>query len=543
MKKSVGLLLSAAMFCSGFSGLAGCGTHTTGSGGGVSIDPSKEVISISLFSAGFGTQWLDDLLNDYNATLTGNYQFNRIPENTNSIDTITDQLEAGIRSADIYFNDTSDFQRLMRSEGMLLDLTSVWESKPDGTETTVRDKILDSDVYERAYSYDGKIYGIPFSQGMSGIIYDHDLFEDANFFARDDSTENGLTVGIDGIEGTFDDGLPVTMEEFIELCDTIKGRNYWPFIYTDTVGGGITTPVMEIIVGLYEGLESYEATIIYDGTYTSPSTGVQTEITPAEGYRAFEIGEGRVKAVEFLNDVLLNEKYFDSSIQGINHTASEEYFLYSHSAGRTRIAMTLNGCWWENEARDAFATDARRNGAKWGYGMRDFRFLPMPAVEEQSESMNGKYVFSTNADGSVFALRSDDEEKNQAILDFLTYFTSDEGLSYFARETGSMPAYRFELSDEDYEAMTPFSRNQYDYLMNENTVILRPNLIEQLTPINYLTTNSPQRWSVVINGFEYELAYDAIKRTSAEQYLTALQTKYNADSWSAIYSQVEDVLS
>ena len=89
----------------------------------------------------------------------------------------------------------------MRSEGMLLDLTSVWESKPDGTETTVRDKILDSDVYERAYSYDGKIYGIPFSQGMSGIIYDHDLFEDANFFARDDSTENGLTVGIDGIEG------------------------------------------------------------------------------------------------------------------------------------------------------------------------------------------------------------------------------------------------------------------------------------------------------------------------------------------------------
>ena len=153
-------------------------------GEGVSIDPSKEVISISLFSAGFGTQWLDDLLNDYNATLTGNYQFNRIPENTNSIDTITDQLEAGIRSADIYFNDTSDFQRLMRSEGILLDLTSVWESKPDGTETTVRDKILDSDVYERAYSYDGKIYGIPFSQGMSGIIYDHDLFEDANFFAR-----------------------------------------------------------------------------------------------------------------------------------------------------------------------------------------------------------------------------------------------------------------------------------------------------------------------------------------------------------------------
>ena len=541
MKKFLGILLSAVLMCSGVTGFAGCGEHNDP--GGVILDPTKEIINISLFSAGFGTQWLTDLLNDYNATLTGKYQFNRIAENTNSIDTITDQLNAGIRSADIYFNDTSDFQRLMRSEGILLDLTSVWEAKPDGTNTTVREKILDSDVYEQVYSYNGRIYGIPFSQGMSGIIYDHDLFESANFLAKDSSTKNGLTVGIDGIEGTFDDGLPVAMEEFVELCDMIKGRNYWPFIYTDTVGGGITTPVLEIIAGLYEGLESYKATITYDGTYTSPSTGVKTKIVPAEGYKAFDIGEGRIVAVDFLNEILLNEEYFDSNIQGINHTASEEYFLYSHSTGRTRIAMTLNGCWWENEARDAYATDARRNGAKWGYGMRDFRFLPMPAVEGQDESMNGKYVFSTNADGSVFALRSDDEEKNQAIIDFLTYFASNEGLSYFARETGSMPAYRFDLSEEDYEEMTPFSRNQYDYIMNENTVILRPNLIEQLTPINYLATNAPQRWSVVINGFEYELAYDAIKRTSADQYITALKTKYDAKSWLEIYSQVEDALS
>ena len=124
----------------------------------------------------------------------------------------------------------------------------------------------------------------------------------------------------------------------------------------------------------------------------------------------------------------------------------------------------------------------------------------------------------------------------------MTYFASDEGLSYFARETGSMPAYKFTLATDDYNNMTPFSRNQYDILMNANTVILRPNLIEQLTPINYLTTNAPTRWSVVINGFEYELAYDAIVRTSASQYLSALTSKYDADSWQEIYSQVEDIL-
>lgn len=538
MKKILCLILSA-MLCMGGVTLSGCGKEV---GGGVILDPDKEVINISLFSAGFGTQWLTDMLNEYNATLTGKYQFNRIAENTDSIDTITDQIQAGIKKADIYFNDTSDFQRLMRMDGMLLDLTSVWDAKPDGTETTVREKILDNATYEAAYSYNGKIYGIPFSQGMSGIIYDHDLFEDAKLLKEDATTANGLTKGTDGIEGTFDDGLPETMDEFIELCDTIKRKTYWPFLYTDTVGGGITTPVLEIIAGMYEGMESYKATITYDGKYTSPSTGTETVITPDKGYIAYEIGEGRLKGVDFLCDVLLNENYYDKTLQGINHTASEEYFIYSHSAGRTRVAMTLNGCWWENEARDAFATDARRNGAKWGYGKRDFRFMPLPQIEGQDESMNGKYVFSTNADGSIFALRSDDEEKNQAIIDFLTYFASDEGLSYFAEKTGSMPAYKFELSDEEYNSMTPFSRNQYDILMNENTVILRPNLIEQLSPINYLTTDSPQRWSAVINGFEYELAYDAVVRTSKAKYVEALKTKYDAESWKKIYSQVEGVL-
>ena len=133
MKKLLGLFLSAIL-CLGSIGFVGCAQKSSSSG--VIIDPTKEVINISLFSAGFGTQWLTDLLNDYNATLTGKYQFNRIAENTDSIDTITDQINAGIRKADIYFNDTSDFQRLMRIDGMLLDLTSVWEAKPDGTETT-----------------------------------------------------------------------------------------------------------------------------------------------------------------------------------------------------------------------------------------------------------------------------------------------------------------------------------------------------------------------------------------------------------------------
>lgn len=535
MKKILIWLLALCMALGTFS-LAGC--KRDGNNNGVILDPNKEVINVSLFSAGFGTEWMTNMLNDYNKTLTGNYQFNRIAENTDSIDTITDQIIAGVKKADIYFNDTSNFKMLM-SMGVLLDLSEVWDYTPSGEEKTVREKIIDRETFEEAFSYEEKIYGVPFSQGMSGIIYDHDLFEDANLLAKDPSTKNGLTKGTDGIEGTFDDGLPETMEEFVKLCDTIKfDRHYWPFLYTDTVGGGITAPVLETVAGLYEGLESYKTTIVYDGNYTSPSTGTVTKVIPSEGYKTYALGEGRIKAVDFLCDVLLNTDYYDSSLQGINHTASEEHFLYSHSIGRTRVAMTLNGCWWENEAKTAFATDARRNGEKWGYGKRDFRFMPVPAIEGQSETMNGKYVFATNADGSVFAMKSEDEEKNKAMLDFIKFFVSDKGLRYFGVQTGSMPAYRFDLSEEDYNSLTPFSQNQYDILNCENTVILRPELIAQLSPINYLTANSPERWGAIINGYEYANAYDGVVRTSESEYVAALKTRYDAKSWAQIYDQI-----
>ena len=152
--------------------------------------------------------------------------------------------------------------------------------------------------------------------------------------------------------------------------------------------------------------------------------------------------------------------------------------------------------------------------------------------------MNGKYVFATNADGSVFAMKSEDEEKNKAMLDFIKFFVSDKGLRYFGVQTGSMPAYRFELSEEDYNSLTPFSQNQYDILNCENTVILRPELIAQLSPINYLTANSPERWGAIINGYEYANAYDGVVRTSESEYVAALKTRYDAKSWAQIYDQI-----
>ena len=55
MKKLLGLFLSAIL-CLGSIGFVGCAQKSSSSG--VIIDPTKEVINISLFSAGFGTQWL-----------------------------------------------------------------------------------------------------------------------------------------------------------------------------------------------------------------------------------------------------------------------------------------------------------------------------------------------------------------------------------------------------------------------------------------------------------------------------------------------------
>ena len=153
MRKTLTKMLAVVLtfFCVGCA-FAGCNKNDDK--GGVNLDPNKETILIQVYGGGFGSDWLVDMLNKYNATLTGNYQFGKIADTTDGIVAITTQINAGVSKADIYMNDTCEFTALMR-QGKLLDLTDVWQATPDeaAPERKISDKFYNKDILDTAWSY------------------------------------------------------------------------------------------------------------------------------------------------------------------------------------------------------------------------------------------------------------------------------------------------------------------------------------------------------------------------------------------------------
>ena len=536
MKKQLAVL-AAGILAVGVS--VGCGNPSES--GGVSIDPTKTLINIAVYSGGFGSEWLDRVLEKYNAT-QDEYQFFINNREKFSLETITAQAMSNNLQSDIYFSDGAELARLIRG-GYLEDLSDIYETSAPGESEPIRNKMKSLDSFSNIAVYEGKYYALPFTQGIGGIVYDHDLFEEKNLLLKDASTENGYSTGVDGIEGTYDDGLPATMEELVALMDKIVSASMKSVIFPSAsdYASGLIWPVAEAVWAQYDGLENYSLSFTYDGTYTSPSTGKETEITLNDGWKSYAEGlqEGRIKAVEFVHDVLLNDDY-RSDVDAINHTQAQDKFIYSHNSGQTRIAMIVEGCWWEFEAKAAFETDAgRTHNDAYAYGNRDMRFLPLPSYPESK--LKGKAVFATNNDGSVIVKKQSDGEKLEAIKDFLRYFCSDEVLSTFTSVTNAVLPYEYTLSESQYEGLTKFGKNLWAILSAENTVIVRPYLEGYREEINYLGAEVADRWAVnkqkyASQNFEnvYAQLVSGVENLDAASYAELIRKSYDETSWLAL---------
>lgn len=497
----------------------------------------KEIIYVSLFSGGFGTTWMDALLEEYNKT-SENYMFKRVTDNKYSVEDITDRVSTGVNDASIYFADSSDIDELIAGE-YLIKLNDIWDSTENGK--TLYDRVWDSELFQRAYAdKNGNLFAIPFSQGVCGVVYDHDLFSQLNLFLTDSSTANGLSKGIDGVEGTYDDGLPTTMKEFDSMISKLSRASVIPFIYSDLYANDMLMPICDIVWGQYDGKTNYTNTLLFDGPYTSPSTGKVTQLTPEEGYIVYteNISEGRLKAIEFLNNYLINTGYICKGIDGYNHTDTEGKFILSHND--TPIAMIFDGFWWENEGRDYFVIDESKNGADYGYGKRDFRIMPIPAYDGHASESEGKFYLPTNSNGSAFGIKTGDENKDKAIKDFLLNFTKRDTLALFSKYNSTILPYDYEMTEEEIVQMTKFGQNFYEVIHSDNVEIIRPDLIYSLSPL-YSSIDSPERFNVTVNGTKYARFYGAIKDNGAEAVIKALSKVYTQTTWANMYNSVKDL--
>lgn len=214
-----------------------------------------------------------------------------------------------------------------------------------------------------------------------------------------------LSCGNDGVYGTYDDGLPTSMEEFFILCSRMKSKGMAPL----TSYGSSHPKRREMITNLWASLGGYDA---WQSHYTYETNGALVEvfdswstenafkgisyvkkantkmvpITKATGYLAND-AVARYYAIAF-TQIAYEEGWYSlvSSDKNKNHLQTEEAFVLNgmNVGGENELAgMLIEGDYWYNESKKNGAMKLFRQAAslgKDGLTEPDILWMSLPTV-------------------------------------------------------------------------------------------------------------------------------------------------------------------
>ncbi len=564
IKRILTVALSAIMTIASLGSIAACKQPDIGTGN-KPIDTSKTQLNIGVYNGGLGFAWVREVatkFEEYYAETSfepnkKGVQISIDPQkDTFLTSALLPNLKAGTAAAnDIYYTCSNYYDYAdSTSSGVVLDVSDMLAEKvyDDNGElaedkNTATKSILDKmdPFFVENYKYsDGKYYGWPFEDGVGGLVYDVDLFE-----------ENGWKV-------------PETMEEFSTLLDTMLLYNVTPYTFSAGAGLFYTTWLTSSVIAQYEGQEAANMNLTYSGTYsgnrnidangyitTADGTKVlvgnqdfhgsydEVEITPENAYLLAD-QQGKYEALKFLELLTAKSEYYSANayLKSQTHLDAQTEFVYSTQyaeEGKTnRIAMLLDGDWWENEARENFNTmGSGANASRYGYGVRNFNIMPIPYMEGQKSEQRMLYSFN----GGRIAFIN----KNTAVPDvakkFVQFQHQNSCLSIFTGATGSVLPYDYDLLPSDEARMTKFARNVWDLRHDENVAIFRqafskaPEYEQASIKLSGLSTEIKLDLALDTTYVMKIFHYYRDKGYTAEDLFASSLRYYNRDDWENSY--------
>lgn len=578
MKKYVRNVMALAMAAALGLGATACDA-LGGEVVGPQIDKNKTQIYISGYNGGNGVVWLEKTAAEWNAT-NEKYELVVVPNKDASSIKNEVMTGSGAQKYSIYFSGVSDFQTLIYGN-YLEDLSDLLDEEVDGKGNgTVEDKIgVDATYYENWKTMATKngqgMYMLPLSDNFGLMVFDFDAFLDKGFMiyangndaaVLADLEEQGvvyekdgsrlylseaytgatkyfnyevgdeiLSCGKDGVYGTYDDGQPVTEAEFDTLINKIKidGTNSKAFIWTSHYPE-YTDMIINSAMVQYSGLEEEETYYRYEGPITI--NGQTETIDLATGYKVFA-NDGLKKGVEFAQKYLNNTAtaYTESLTGDITHTDAQSFLLYAYQAEAEDLEYShilIDGEWFENEARPSFK-EIEKDGR--GFGEREYRVLFLPNFEGQKgiDGQGHGSVVSCLNNGAIMVPKESDADKLAAIKSFILYFLKTENLQRYTVESGSMAAYRYELTPQQYDSLTPFSKNCMQIRMDtENVYLSRFNMLHSSDPLELSSTLMGKAFPYLNeSGADAPSVIRALKYMSVAQVCEKLAGRYSAEVW------------
>ncbi len=473
MRKNKTKILALGLACALTFGAAGCGNGNIGkdsgtSGGGT----ASQVTQISIREWGgtsSSTSWLQDSINRF-TKLKENESYEegkkgvKITRSSNKDNDYT----SSIPDYDIIMDENKANMYDMQTRGYLADINDLVK----GMESKIEPQLL-----AKLKGADGKYYALPHYSYDVGISYNVDLFESLKLYiaapeetdvvnykgdllSADSAGVNFIgsdaakkSCGPDGKYGTYDDGLPSSLEEFIVLCSYIKNKGVNPFALSAVgEGGNYAFMLIEALWSGLVGTDAMKATtcnftdaeveVVKDGAlaYTGETflnTGIkvpQTEtvvLSDENGYKMYDMS-ARYFALSFL-ELARSKGWFHSSTN-LTNLKAQEYFVLGDSNidEKDRCAMLIDSTYWYGEATASGALSTYKN---YNSGEEaNVSLMPMP-VQLTGQVTEGNGKAPTVIDTSSLLFVNKRVEKNEgvyrAVKEFIEFLYSDAELKAF----------------------------------------------------------------------------------------------------------------
>ena len=496
IKKIMALLLTAPMLIS----VAACGGGN--SGGGETVDTDKTQLYVAYYNAGYSDRWLSSAKVRFEE-MYADYSFEA---GKTGVQVIMDPMQQGDVStvinthrAEVFFDEHFGMTKMLATGGVENIYTALSTSLGESYGQDINGKALPAyagetkSVVEKMNTEESSYfllqengqevcYAVPYIDTYNGTLtYNADVFEekglyygvdeDGYYLGAKKSTGEKLAPGPDGVEGTADDGLPRTYDEFFAVCYKMQTAcDVIPFVWC----GNWTTYVTELANSLFAANIGYtqfkemlkgEGTIRdyidgdVEGTYTT-----KEQAFTADNFTDVYNSEGLYKAVDFLETIVAKE--YCNELNVFNGTYSHElaqgdFVLGSSYNGDAQdYGFLVDGTWWYNEAEkfikkyEELSTESRMN--------RNLLYMPLPkATEAAWERSKGENVVYSDYSTAIVVKKGLSDMKKLLAETFVRFYCTDESLVEYTTIVSNPRGLTYNMTNDQYNALSPYGKSLY----------------------------------------------------------------------------------
>lgn len=479
--KILALIVALMLSISSLGVFTSCAVEESGD-----YDPYKANLAVATYNGGVGREWLDDAIQRFEQKYENATHFEEGKKGVNiSLDADKipysgTNLADSTLSKDVYLTEGIEYYTMV-NKGKVADITDVVTQRTLDAYGEAGVKIeskLDSSFTSYLTAQDGKYYMLPFYDGLYGFIYDVELFEEKGFYFKengsytrpltDDATEADRealnaekSAGPNGKKGDYDDGLPKTYAQFMQLIQRIKQKSCIPFCYA---GGDqdYFDKACRAFIADYEGYDNLKMNYTFSGTATTlvkevkaDGTVVFDDPTPINAKNAYELKRqaGNYYALD-MHEKLFKVDNVGGQWNGTSYTQAQKDFIRSKYTDYP-YAMLTEGVWWENEA--AIGTGFSDMEILYGEKREDrrFGFLPMPKVDDTKVG-KGQTLLSAN---SSFVFINKDCKNMELAKEFLLFLHTEAEMSKFTAKTGITRSLNYNVDANDAKNASNFAKS------------------------------------------------------------------------------------